>query len=119
VSLLARAVPLVLAFALAPRAACAGAAADSSLTFPPPLVRTWQTGLVRPDRLQHASLSFTLAAGATAVTRRPLASFAGTLLLGLAKEAWDARRTAFDPADLAADATGAALGASAVGRGGR
>lgn len=92
----------------------AAAVSDSLAAFPPPRVRTWQTGLARPDRLQHASLSATLAAGATAAGARPLAAFAGTLALGLLKECWDARATRFDAVDLAADAAGAACGASAA-----
>ena len=79
-------------------------------------MRAWQVGLARPDRLQHASLSFALAAGATLVTRRPGASFAGALALGLAKEVWDSRSSGFDGTDLAADAAGAALGAAAAGQ---
>lgn len=89
--------------------------ADSTAVYPPPHVRAWQVGLVRPDRLQHASLSFTLAAGAALATRRPVASFAVTLAFGLAKELWDARGGEFDPVDLAADAAGAALGVAAAG----
>ena len=114
---------LALALAIAPAPAHAGAPAaaraDSALAFPDARVRGWQLGVTRADRLQHASLAFTLAAGATLASRRPLESFAGTLALGLAKELWDARITTFDPADLAADAAGAALGASAAGAGGR
>lgn len=101
-------------YAPARAAAGADAAADSLAAFPPPRVRAWQTGLARPDRLQHASLSGTLAAGATAAGARPLAAFAGTFALGLLKECWDARATRFDAVDLAADAAGAALGASAA-----
>ncbi|MCC6348055.1 MAG: hypothetical protein IT347_00490 [Candidatus Eisenbacteria bacterium] len=90
------------------------AAGDSLAAYPPPRVRAWQVGLVRPDRLQHASLSFVLAAGATLATRRPAASFAGVLALGLAKEAWDSRAEGFDAVDLAADAAGATLGVVAA-----
>lgn len=102
--------------AAAPAARAAGAPADSAAAYPPPRVRAWQVGLARADRLQHASLSFTLAAGAAVASRQPGAAFAGALALGLAKEAWDARRGGFDPVDLAADAAGAALGAAAAGR---
>lgn len=112
---------LVLALALAvlaPGAARAQPApADSLAAYPPPHVRAWQVGLVRADRLQHASLSFALAAGATLAGCRPGASFAGALALGFAKELWDARSSGFDPTDLAADAAGAALGAAAAGQG--
>lgn len=97
----------------APSARAESAAADSVRAFPPPRVRAWQTGLLKPDRLQHASLSFTLAAGATLAGAKPVSAFAGTLAIGLAKELWDARSTRFDAVDLAADAFGAALGASA------
>ena len=85
------------------------------VALPPAGVRAWQVGLRRPDRLQHAGLSFTLAAGATLVSASPLASFTGTLALGLAKEIWDSRHGSFDAVDLAADAAGAALGASVAG----
>ena len=99
-------------------AACApaarAAAPDSLAAFPPPRVRAWQVGLARPDRLQHGSLSFTLAAGAGVAGARPLAAFAGTCAIGLLKECWDARTTRFDAVDLAADVAGAALGASAA-----
>jgi hypothetical protein len=105
--------------ALADPATKASAPADSAAVLPPPRVRAWQLGLARPDRLQHASLSFALAAAATLASGRPRASFAGALALGLAKELWDAHVTAFDPADLAADAAGAALGASGARAGGR
>ncbi len=110
---------LLLALALATaRPARAQAPADSSATptaptRPAPRVRAWQVGLLRADRLQHASLSFTLAAG-IGLAGRPRAEALGiTLALGVLKELRDARSDRFDPADLAADATGAALGALA------
>lgn len=102
---------VVFACVLAPVAVAAPA--DSSAAapgWPNPRVRSWQTGAVRPDRLQHASLSFALAAAATAVGGREGAAFAGTLLLGVGKEAWDARGSRFDTGDLAADLAGAAFG---------
>lgn len=105
---------MLLGFALAAPREAPAAAADSTTAYPPPRVRAWQVGLVRADRLQHASLSFTLAAGATLVSRRPGASFAGALALGLAKELWDRRAGRFDATDFAADAAGAALGAAAA-----
>lgn len=80
--------------------------------FPSPHVRAWQLGLLRTDRLQHASLSFTLAAGATAISRRPGASFVGAFALGFIKEVRDIRHGGFDIIDLAADLTGSVLGAS-------
>lgn len=64
-------------------------------------------GLVRADRLQHASLSFTLAAGLTVATRARAAAAGITLALGFAKELWDARREGADLVDLLADAAGA------------
>lgn len=105
---------IALAFALGccARPCVARAAADSLAAAPAARVRAWQCGLLRADRLQHASLSFTLAAGAGVAGARALPAFGGTLALGLAKELLDARRTRFDPADLAADLAGAALGAS-------
>ncbi len=74
--------------------------------FPPPRVRAWQVGLLRPDRLEHAGLSFTLAAALT-VAFRDRASAAGlTLALGVAKEFLDSRREGAEAMDLAADAVG-------------
>lgn len=79
-------------------------------SFPAPRVRAWQTGLLRSDRIEHASLSFTLAATLLLATRSRVAAAAGTLALGLGKELWDARGgSGFDPVDLAADATGITL----------
>ncbi len=80
--------------------------------LPPPEVRAWQVGLLRPDRLQHASLSATLALGIGLATRRAGAGLAGALTLGLAKEVWDRHRSGFDIVDLTADALGAAAGAA-------
>jgi hypothetical protein len=97
---------------LAPAAAPAAPAAPDSLP-PPPAVRAWQTG-IRPDRLQHAGLAFTLGLGAGLATRRPALAAAGTCGLGLLKEVRDIRHGGFDPVDLAADAAGAALAALAA-----
>ena len=82
---------------------------DSIASFPPPHVRAWQVGLVRGDRLQHASLSFALAAATIIATRNRAAGAATAFALGLGKEIWDGRRGHFDPVDLAADAVGVGL----------
>ena len=96
---------------LAPVAAAAPAdSLATAPTWPTARVRAWQTGALRPERWPHASLSFARAAAATAIGGREGAAFAGTLLLGVGKEAWDARSARFDTGDLAADLTGAALG---------
>lgn len=91
----------------------APASADTTVApprLPSERVRAWQTGLLRPDRLQHASLSATDALAIGLVSRRPGAGLAASLVLGLGKEVWDRHRSGFDPVDLAADAVGAALG---------
>lgn len=102
-------------------AASSPASADSAahaIAFPSPADRRWQTGFVRRDRLQHASLSFVLA-GACRTAGRPRGeTFACTLSLGVLKELRDARRSKFDCVDLAADALGAALGAALPGANG-
>lgn len=96
------------------------AAGDSTalpplVAFPAPRVRAWQTGLVRPDRLEHASLSFTLTAALILATRDRTAAAAGALAFGVGKELWDRRgASGFDPTDLAADATGVTLALIAV-----
>jgi uncharacterized protein YfiM (DUF2279 family) len=87
-------------------------AAGRSAALPGPEVRAWQTGLLRPDRLQHASLSMTSATALGVVSRRPAAGLCGALVLGVAKELWDRHRSGFDPVDLAADALGCAAGAT-------
>ena len=92
--------------------ALADSAPDSLPPLPPARVRAWQTGVLRPDRLQHATLSCALAAGIGLACRDARAGAAGAFALGVLKEYWDARRDTFDPADLAADAIGATLGAS-------
>lgn len=86
----------------------ADAAADSAR------VRAWQTGLVRPDRLQHASLSFALGLGAGLASDSPEAGAGVALGLGFIKEIADRRGSGFDGGDLLADAIGAALAAWAV-----
>ena len=91
----------------------AGAPADSSASHrPTPVVRAWQMGLARPDRLRHASLSLALAAGIGVASNRPRAGIAAAVVLGVIKESWDARGDRFDPVDLAADVLGAAIGGS-------
>jgi hypothetical protein len=99
--------------------AASAAPPDSAIAFPSARDRRWQVGLARRDRLQHGSLSFTLAAIARAAGASRAQAFALTLALGAAKEALDARTTAFDPIDLTADAAGGALGASMPGAKGR
>jgi hypothetical protein len=99
----------------------APAAADTTIiptlaVAPPPHVRAWQTGLLRSDRLQHGSLSFTLAAGAGLAGRTRIEAVGVTLGLGLAKELHDGRHGRFDVVDLAADTAGALLGAFAAAR---
>jgi hypothetical protein len=77
-------------------------------------VREWQTGVFAPDKLEHASLAFTSGLGIGVLSRAPAAALGGALALGIVKELWDARRTRFDPGDLAADAVGASLAAVAT-----
>lgn len=96
-----------------PSIAHADAAADT-LRVPAPRIRAWQVGLARPDRLEHASLSFTLAAGVGLAGGTRTQAFALSLGLGTLKEFWDRRHSGFDPVDLTADAIGAALGARAA-----
>lgn len=110
------ALAIALGSLIAPKAARAADTAPDTTAiapaFPSAPVRAWQMGLLRSDRLQHASLSFTIAAGATVLSRRPAWSFAGTLALGFLKELRDIRHGGFDRMDLAADLTGSLLGAS-------
>lgn len=94
-------------------ACCVHPASARAQALPEAGVRAWQVGLLRPDRLQHASLSATCALALSLVTRRPAAGAAGALVLGLGKELWDRHRSGFDPVDLTADAVGAGLGALA------
>lgn len=93
-----------------------GARADPSAALPEPRIRAWQTGLLAPDRLQHASLSLTLGLGAGMAGARPAAVLFGTSALGLAKELRDGRHTRFDPVDLAADVCGGGIAALLVRR---
>ena len=82
-----------------------------STTLAPAEVRCWQVGLLRADRMQHASVSFAIAVGSGIVTERRGSAFTCSLTLGLLKECSDARHSRFDPIDLVADAIGCALGA--------
>jgi hypothetical protein len=84
-------------------------APDSIVSFPPPRVRAWQVGLVRGDRMEHASLSFALTSALIIVTRNRAASAAAALAFGVGKELWDQRTSRFDPVDLTADAVGVGL----------
>ena len=68
---------------------------------------------MRADRLQHASFAYTAGVMVGLTSREPTAAVASVLVLGLAKEIWDIRRTGFDWLDLGADALGAA-GAAAT-----
>ena len=92
------------------------AAGTDTLRVPPARVRAWQTGLARPDRLEHGSLSFTLAAGTGLAGGTRAGAFLLSLGLGTLKELRDRHHGGFDPVDLTADALGAALGARAAGR---
>lgn len=90
------------------------------VAFPAPRVRAWQTGLLRPDRLEHASLSFTLTAALVLATRDHAAAAAGALAFGVGKELWDARGSSgFDVVDLSADGAGVTLALIAVRARGR
>lgn len=113
VSLLARSAS---AQSLAHTAATTDTSASRPLAaWSEPAVRAWQAGMLRPDRLQHASVSFTLAAAVLLATRSRTASAAGTLALGIGKELWDMRSASgFDPVDLAADGAGITLACIAV-----
>ena len=65
---------------------------------------------MRPDRLEHASLSFTIAAALIVASRSHATAGSATLALGVCKELWDAHGSSgFDATDVAADATGVAL----------
>ena len=89
--------------------AIVGVASDSIASFPSPRVRAWQVGLLRGDRMEHASLSFALTSALIIVTRNRAASAATAFAFGIGKELWDRRTGAFDPVDLTADAMGVGL----------
>ncbi len=90
------------------------ATADTLPEFPPAAVRAWQVGLLRPDRLQHAGLSFALGTAFTLASRDRVTGAAAALALGTLKELWDSRHGGADGVDLLADAIGAALGSLAA-----
>jgi len=102
--------------ALARSAPPAGAAEDPAaavrdslaapLRLPEGAARAAQTGWLRPDRLQHASLAWTLGVGAGATTRETSAAIAVPMVFGLAKELHDSRGPGFDAIDLIADLAG-------------
>jgi hypothetical protein len=96
---------------LASGVARAQATADSLAATPPPEVRQAQTGLTRPDRLNHMSLSLAAGVGAGMLARSPAVGAGTALGIGIAKEMFDDH---FDHGDLLADAVGAALAAVVV-----
>lgn len=103
-------VPVLLAMVLA--AACArpaAAADDASPPLPASRWRAFQTGAVRADRLEHASLAMTIGLGAGLATGRPAAAILSASALGFGKELMDAGSDRFDWGDLAADLVGAGL----------
>ena len=86
------------------------ATARAAIAFPLAPVRRWQVGLLRADRLQHASLAMTLGLAAGLITRSPRIAGYGSLSLGLVKELWDMTGSSgFDAVDLVADAAGAGV----------
>lgn len=70
--------------------------------------------MLRPDKLQHFTLSLTLGLGSGLASRRPAVAFAVPLGLGLAKETRDRRVTRFDLMDLVAGIAGGSLAAVLV-----
>jgi hypothetical protein len=110
-------IALLMRLALFPAAATAEPVAPPPP--PPPAVRAWQTGLLRSDRLEHASFAFTLGLGVGLLSRQPAGAAASALAFGLAKEARDRRHGGFDRVDLAADLIGATLAAVATRAAGR
>ena len=110
-------IALLMRLALLPTAATAEPAVSPAL--PPPAVRAWQTGLLRSDRLEHASFAFTLGLGVGLLSRQPASAAASAFALGLAKETRDRSHGGFDCVDLAADVIGATLAAVATRAAGR
>ena len=105
------------ALCIGPRAARAAPDAADSLAAAPaerplaafaaPRVRAWQVGFLRPDRMEHAGLSFALTSALVIASRDRRLAAGAVLSLGLGKELWDRRGSGgFDPVDLAAGATG-------------
>jgi hypothetical protein len=86
---------------------------SADISLPTPEVRHWQVGLLRPDRIQHASLSLTVGLAVGLLTRRPALAAGSGIALGLAKELYDIRGSGFDVLDLCADTVGS--GAAAYG----
>jgi hypothetical protein len=106
-------VAVCLALALSVHAAPTRAA-DVAPPLPETRWRAFQTGALRADRLQHASLAFTLGLGAGITGREPAGAFAAAAGLGLVKELVDRRAGHFDWGDLAADLAGAGFAALAT-----
>jgi len=92
----------------------AGIAHADDASLPDSMWRRWQTGALRADRLQHASLSMSAALGIGLVSEDAAIGFAGGAMLGVGKELIDMRSTRFDWGDLTADIIGAGLGALAA-----
>lgn len=83
--------------------------------FPSPEVRRWQVGLLRPDRLEHASASFVATAILVLATRDARTAAGIGLAAGVAKEWYDHKGpSGFDRVDLAADALGVAAAVALV-----
>jgi hypothetical protein len=80
--------------------------------FPDPEVRSWQIGILRPDRLQHATLGFTAGSLLGLPSRSAEAALIGTVSISLAKELWDSRTGKFDAVDLLASTLGGAAAAA-------
>lgn len=70
--------------------------------------------VLRPDRLRHASLSFSVGLGAGLASRSATAAFGVGMGLGVGKEMLDRKGTGFDTGDLLADAVGAGLAFLAI-----
>jgi len=97
-----------LAAALLLCAACAAPLrADESPPLPASRWRAFQTGALRADRIQHASLAFTAGLGAGIAGAKPAGAFGVAAGLGLFKELVDLGGSGFDWLDLAAGLAGA------------